>query len=249
MRDEMTAQTMKHDMEEILGSGCRELGLTLTETMKEQFNAYYDILVRTNEVMNLTAITEYRDVLQKHFLDSLCIAKVVQMKNISNFIDIGTGAGFPGLPVKILFPEIRAVLADSLQKRVGFLKEAAEVCGLKGVTALHGRAEDLARDAELRESFDLAVSRAVAQLPVLAEYALPFVRTGGCFTAYKSTNIDDEVEASSRALSLLGGEIGRKEVYCIPGTDIPRMLIRIEKTGRTPDKYPRKAGLPSKKPL
>ena len=236
-------------MERVLGEGCRAMNLTLSQRQKDQFQTYYELLIRTNKVMNLTAITDYEDVLVKHFLDSICLAKFIDLNNISTMIDIGTGAGFPGLPLKIMFPHIRTVLADALMKRVGFLNEVIDACSITEIEAVHARAEDLSANPDYREKFDLCVSRAVASLPVLAEYDMPFVRVGGMFAAYKSSDIEEEFEKSEGALKILGGVPKDPVLYNIPGTDIPRSMVITLKTENTPGRYPRKPGIIQKKPL
>ena len=227
----------------------RELGLSLSDKQMDQFLTYYQFLTERNKVMNLTAITDYTDVVLKHFADSLSVVKVCDMNRYESVIDIGTGAGFPGLPLKIMFPHLEVVLLDSLKKRVGFLNELIPMLSLGGITAIHARAEDAARKETFREQFDLCVSRAVANLSSLSEYCLPFVKTGGMFISYKSTNIDIEIEGAGRAVSLLGGEIKEVKDFCLPHSDIKRSLIVIEKRKAIPAKYPRKAGMPSKEPL
>ena len=226
-----------------------KLGININEKQAEQFFTYYRFLNEKNKVMNLTAITEYPEVVLKHFADSLSIVKLFDMKSCHSVIDVGTGAGFPGVPLKIVYPELKLVLLDSLNKRIHFLEELIGLLRLENITAVHARAEDAAKDETYREQFDLCVSRAVANLSSLSEYCLPFVKKGGAFISYKSTNIDMEIKDSERAISLLGGEIKEKKEFCLPDSDIERTLILIKKRKTTPGKYPRKAGLPSKEPL
>lgn len=229
------------------------LEIQLNNHQIEQFVSYYNILIEWNQVMNLTAITEYEEVVDKHFLDSLSLVKVIDKEKIQSgsisVIDIGTGAGFPGIPLKIAFPEIKITLLDSLNKRVKFLNEAVEKIGLKEVRTLHGRAEDYARKEEYREKYDLCVSRAVANLATLSEYALPYVKKSGCFISYKSGNIEEEIIESKRAVEILGGKIEKVEKFVLSETEIQRSLIKIRKEKNTGKKYPRKAGMPSKEPL
>ena len=229
-----------------------EVGIVLNDTQRSQFDIYFEILVEWNGFMNLTGITEYEEVLVKHFLDSLAVGKYSE-KFAENpelsIMDVGTGAGFPGLPLKIAYPQAKVVLLDSLNKRVKFLDEVITQLGLTGITAVHARAEEGARNAAYREQFDISVSRAVANLSTLVEYCLPFVKAGGYFIAYKSGDIDAEAEGAKRAVSLLGGRIESVEKMTLPGTDIERSFVFVKKEKPTPKKYPRKAGLPSKEPL
>lgn len=199
--------------------------------------------------MNLTAITEYEEVVEKHFIDSLSIINAMDFSEIFNIIDIGTGAGFPGIPLKIAFPDINITLLDSLNKRVKFLNEVIEQLGLNNINAIHGRAEDYAKQKEYREQYDLCVSRAVANLSTLSEYCLPYVKINGLFIPYKSGDIDVELEKSEHAVSILGGVVSDVIRFQLPGTDIGRSFVKIKKIKSTGKKYPRKAGLPSKEPL
>ena len=236
-------------MNNILESKLHELNITLDENQSEQFHIFYNLLTEWNKVMNLTGITEYEEVVEKHFLDSLAIVKAVDLQKVQNIIDIGTGAGFPGIPLKIAYPQLDVTLLDSLNKRVRFLDTVIENTGLNGIKAMHGRAEDYAKQTEYRENYDLCVSRAVANLATLSEYCIPYIRTGGIFVPYKSEDVENEVEHSKKAISLLGGNIKDIVKFQLPGTDIGRSFIIIEKTNITPKKYPRKAGLPTKEPL
>ncbi|WP_417030197.1 16S rRNA (guanine(527)-N(7))-methyltransferase RsmG, partial [Blautia hydrogenotrophica] len=194
----------------VLDRGCAELGIQLEQRQREQFVQYYELLIEWNKVMNLTGITEFEEVLQKHFVDSLSVKKVVDLTKISRVIDVGTGAGFPGIPLKIVFPELKITLLDSLQKRIKFLNEVIGRLCLKDIEAIHGRAEEYARRKEYREQYDLCVSRAVANLASLSEYCLPYVKVGGWFVPYKSGKIQEELENSTKAMELLGGR--KKEV-------------------------------------
>lgn len=231
------------------------LGIGLSDKQYGQFIRYYEILIEWNKVMNLTAITEYDEAVVKHFLDSLSLVKAIDIKSELSknsdlsMIDVGTGAGFPGIPLKIAFPGLNITLLDSLNKRVGFLNTVTEELGLTGITTVHGRAEDYAKKGKLRESFDLCVSRAVANLSTLSEYCLPYVKIGGRFIAYKSEKTAEEISGAEKALSELGGKIVSSEEFVLPGTDLYRTLIVVEKIKATPNKYPRKAGTPSKEPL
>lgn len=230
-----------------------KLNIKLTNKMEEQFTLYYETLIEWNKVMNLTAITEFDDVVDKHFLDSAALGFDIQMRSILNrnmkMIDIGTGAGFPGIPLKILFPELQIVLVDSLNKRVKFLNEVIEKLELHQITSIHARAEELAHKEEYREQFDMCVSRAVANLSSLCEYCMPFVKIGGLFVSYKSADIDLEVKQSEKAIQILGGKLNEVKKFCLPDTEYQRSFVVINKVKRTSKKYPRKAGVPSKMPL
>ena len=236
-------------MDNLLMDSLSKMDFNIDEEKINQLNKYYEMLVEKNKVMNLTAITEYDEVVIKHFVDSLAISKVFDMIPIKNIIDIGTGAGFPGMVLKIFYPDIQFTLLDSLNKRVGFLKEVADELSLNKIEAVHGRAEDYARQTNLREKYDLCVSRAVANLSTLAEYSLPFVKKGGYFVAYKAEDCLDEVKAAEKAISMLGGKIENTVMYKIPNSDITRAFVIIKKVNSISGKYPRKAGLPAKEPL
>ena len=225
------------------------LGIRLSERQKEQFDRYYELMTEWNKVMNLTGITEREEVDIKHFADSLTLVRINDMQNIHSMIDVGTGAGFPGIPIKIMYPHIRVVLLDSLNKRLNFLNEVIAQLGLEEISTLHGRAEDHARNEQYREQFDLCVSRAVANLSTLCEYCIPFVKPGGCFISYKGSDADEEIGKAGKAAELLGGKISRTDRFTLPETDMGRVLIQIDKIKSTPKKYPRKAGVPSRNPL
>ena len=226
-----------------------KIGITLNERQKQQFDKYYEMLVEWNKVMNLTGITEYDEVNLKHFTDSLTIARTQEMQKVQSVIDIGTGAGFPGIPLKIAFPHLKVVLLDSLNKRIKFLEAVIEELGLENISTIYGRAEDFAKKKEYREQFDLCVSRAVANLSTLSEYCLPFVAVNGSFVSYKSGDSEEEIHQAKHAISLLGGKVKNVDKFQLPGTDMGRALVEIKKTKQTPGKYPRKAGLPAKEPL
>lgn len=241
---------MKKDFSQ-LKKDLNEFGIELTAEMEEKFLLYYNMLIEWNSFMNLTAITDFDEVLKKHFTDSVSLIRAIPDLGEKKYrmIDIGTGAGFPGIPLKIVFPNISVVLLDSLNKRVNFLKEVISKLQLTDITAMHGRAEDFAQNKEYRESFDLCVSRAVANLATLSEYCLPFVKKNGRFISYKSEKVSEEFEVSGKAISVLGGEYENQVTFELPDSDIYRNLFVIKKKSATPGKYPRKAGLPSKEPI
>lgn len=226
-----------------------KMHIELPDGALELLNRYYEMLIDTNKVMNLTAITEYSEVVIKHFADSAAIGCITDMNGNIDVIDVGTGAGFPGIVLKIVYPQLSVVLLDSLNKRVNFLKNVITELGLTDISAIHGRAEDIARNKDYREKFDLCVSRAVANMSSLSEYCLPFVKVGGRFIPYKADGCDEEVKTASNAVNTLGGKIRKIESYVIPDTDICRKFVVIDKLRNTSAKYPRKAGLPTKEPL
>ena len=236
-------------MSEMLKNRMDRLHIETNENMLEQFDLFYHLLVEWNKVMNLTGITEYEEVVEKHFADSLSLARFLDLNKIHTVIDVGTGAGFPGIPLKIAFPHLKVVLLDSLNKRINFLNEVIAKLDLKEIHTIHGRAEEYARKPEYREQFDLCVSRAVANLSVLSEYCIPYIRVGGIFVPYKSGEIDEEVAASRKAVDILGGQIDHVEKFQLPDTDIHRSFVFINKIKNTQKKYPRKAGTPAKEPL
>lgn len=228
-------------------AGLKNFHINLTEEQIKQFLYYYEMLTEKNKVMNLTAITEYDEVIEKHFLDSISLCQVYDLSKPIKILDMGTGAGFPGIPLKIAFPEIEITLADSLNKRIHFLDEVIETLNLQKVETIHARAEELARNKRYRESYDLVVSRAVANLSTLGEYCIPFVKMKGHFISYKSGEIEEEVNDAKKAISLLGGEL--KDIYKFDLAEQKRSFVMIEKVKVTPKVYPRKAGTPSKMPL
>ena len=235
--------------EELLKSSAASIGVDLSDTQVQQFIKYYEILVEWNSFMNLTGITEYEEVVQKHFVDSLVLCKAINVNEVSNLIDIGTGAGFPGIPLKIAYPHLKVTLLDSLQKRIKFLNEVVMQLGLTDVETIHGRAEDFAKPSMKRESYDVCVSRAVANLASLSEYCLPYVKVDGYFIPYKSGKIDEELMDAKKAVFVLGGKIEDEVKFNLPDSDISRSLIKIKKVSGTPKKYPRKSGLATKEPI
>lgn len=227
---------------------CESVNIILDKTQKEQFQRYYELLIEWNSFMNLTAITEYSEVLKKHFFDSLSIVKKIDLTEINNMIDIGTGAGFPGIPLKIAFPHLRVVLLDSLGKRVKFLNHVIEELKLEEIEAIHGRAEDFAKNVKYREQFDLSVSRAVANLASLSEYCIPYTKIGGSFVSYKSVKAEEEIHNAEKAISVLGGKVENICKFELLDTG-ERTLVQIKKIRKTDKKYPRKAGMPSREPI
>lgn len=227
--------------------GLEKLNISFNEEQINQFLNYYEFLVETNKVMNLTAITEFDEVIEKHFLDSLSLCQIYDFNQQVKILDMGTGAGFPGIPLKIAFPEIDLVLADSLNKRIKFLQEVIEKLGLKKAEALHARAEEIGKNGQYREQFDLCVSRAVANLSTLSEYCIPFVKVGGLFISYKSGEIEEETRQAKKAISILGGKV--ENIYKFNLYEQKRSFVIIKKDRRTPKGYPRKAGTPAKIPL
>lgn len=228
--------------------GLVDLKLELSDSQLKQFLTFYELLVEWNSFMNLTAITEFEEVVQKHFLDSLALVKACNLQD-QTLIDVGTGAGFPGIPLKIAFPELRVTLLDSLNKRINFLDTVIDTLGLKQVETVHGRAEDFAKNQDYREKYDFCVSRAVSNLTTLSEYCLPFVKVNGSFISYKSEKLTEELKEAGNAIAILGGEVKDQVEWTLPDSDIYRNLLIIHKKKNTPGKYPRKAGLPAKEPL
>ena len=232
---------------EILTEKGAQAGLSFTPQQLEQFTHYYELLVETNKVMNLTAITEPEDVAVKHMIDSL-LAYEADMAG-KTLADVGTGAGFPGVPLKIYCPSLKVTLIDSLGKRLRFLQQVIDELGLKGIRCEHLRAEDAGRNKKHREQYDLVTARAVARLSVLAEYCLPLAKKGGSFIALKGSKFAEEIAEGENAVKILGGKIISSEPVKLPGLDDGRAIIRIAKIKSTPAAYPRKAGTPEKQPL
>ena len=225
----------------------KKVNIEIDDKKEEQFYNYMKLLLEWNEKINLTAITEQNDIILKHFIDSITINKYIEQSN--SIIDIGTGAGFPGIPLKIMNQNKKITLVDSLNKRINFLNEVCKEISLENIQCIHARAEELARDLEYRENYETVVSRAVARLNVLIEYMLPFVKKGGLCICMKGPNIDGELEEAKNAIKVLGGKFKSVESFFLPDSDIERNVIIIEKVAETPKKYPRKAGLPSKQPI
>ncbi|MCB2361509.1 16S rRNA (guanine(527)-N(7))-methyltransferase RsmG [Clostridium estertheticum] len=234
---------------DILNEASNNVGLKFDQHKYDQFMLYKDLIKEWNEKINLTAIKEDEAIVQKHFIDSMKVFKFDQLKNAKNVIDIGTGGGFPGIPMKIIKPEVNIVLLDSLNKRIIFLNEVINRLDLKNIKAIHGRAEDFAQEKQYREKFDVAVSRAVANLTVLSEYCIPYVKVGGYFVAMKGPAVEEEIKLSKNAIRMLGGQIEHIEKVQIEGSDLNHNLVIIKKISQTHKKYPRKAGMVAKDPL
>lgn len=230
-----------------------QLNIILNDEQIHQFEEYYEMLVETNKVMNLTAITELEDVITKHFLDSIALSYIYEdINDVSrdiHILDLGTGAGFPGIPLKIAFPHLNITLMDSLNKRVKFLQSVIDKLRLDNICAVHGRAEEMARKPEYREQFDVCVSRAVANLSTLNEYCLPFVKAHGQFISYKASEIENELHDADKAIQILGGKLSTVKKIELPNSDIGRSFVIIDKIKNTPKAYPRKAGTASKEPI
>ena len=237
----------------IFYDGLSKLGISLSDRQIEQFICFYDILTERNKVMNLTAITEPVEIIEKHFLDSLSLVKAIDLSGDKKVIDVGTGAGFPGIPIIISYPQLHITLLDSLNKRIGFINDVIKLLNLKNVETIHGRSEELGKNIKYREQYDLCVSRAVANMSVLSEYCIPFVKKGGKFISYKSGNIENEVENAGNSVYKLGGKLSEIVDFSLTdsttGEKLVRSLVVIDKIKETPGKYPRRAGLPSREPL
>lgn len=239
---------MENEIKQLLIASAAELGLNLSDSQAEAFMAYKELLKQWNEKINLTAITDDREIILKHFVDCLAVFTVRALKD-KKVIDVGTGAGFPGLPVRIAQESVSLTLLDSLNKRINFLKEVCSRLSLNDVECVHLRAEDGGRSPVYREKFDCCVSRAVACLAVLCEYCLPFVKVGGEFIALKGPDAENEVKEAERAVTVLGGRIEAIKDVKIPKTDLSHKIVIIKKVKHTPDKYPRKSGKASKNPI
>jgi 16S rRNA (guanine527-N7)-methyltransferase len=237
----------KEEWKKLLKEQCGIIKIDLSDSEEEKFYKYMELLRKWNENINLTAITEPNEVLQKHFIDSLTVIKYI--KDCSEIIDVGTGAGFPGIPIKIVDESVNVTLLDSLNKRISFLDEVISNLNLTNINTIHARAEEAGKNAELREKFDISISRAVAPLNVLVEYLLPFAKVNGMCICMKGSNTNEEIENSKNAIKLLGGKIETIEEFTLPNSDIKRTIIIVRKVAKTPSKYPRKPGTPSKEPI
>lgn len=237
------------DERQLLLEGAKDLNISLSDEQIEQFMKYKALLLEWNEKMNLTAITDDIEVITKHFLDCLTVQSSMDLTKVKTLIDVGTGAGFPGLVIKIAFPHIQMTLVDSLKKRLNFLDTVISELGLKGVECVHGRAEDIGKNKAYRENFEVCASRAVANLAVLSEYTLPFVKQGGYLIALKGQKLDEELEQGKKAIKILGGVIDEVIDVVVPSTDLNHRIAKIKKINQTPRQYPRKAGEPTKAPL
>lgn len=233
---------------DLLKEGAKEYSILLSNAQIDKFSQYARLLAEWNEKINLTAITDPEGIVIKHFLDSLSIAELIPDET-KTLIDVGTGAGFPGIPLKVIRDNLKVTLLDSLDKRVKFLNEICSNLMLKDIVSVHGRAEDFGVDKKYRERFDFVTARAVANLPVLLEYCLPFVSIGGMFIAMKGPDAKEELKESQKALDILGGEIEDVKIFTLPNSDIERYLILIKKCRHTPTNYPRKSGKPTKQPI
>lgn len=236
------------NLKELLIKGTSEIGIKIDDAQAETFLKYKEILLEWNERVNLTSITDDQEVIIKHFIDSLTLLKFTELSQ-KNVIDVGTGAGFPGLPLKIAESSIELTLLDSLNKRVNFLEEVKNILKFDNVTLIHGRAEDFGTRPEFREKFDISLSRAVANLATLCEYCLPFVKLNGYFISLKGPEIDNELKEGQNAIGILGGKVELVEKITLPFTDITHSIVFIKKIKQTPTIYPRKAGKPSKDPI
>jgi 16S rRNA (guanine527-N7)-methyltransferase len=234
---------------DILNKASNNEGLEYNEKKHGQFMRYKELIKEWNEKVNLTAIKEDEEIVKKHFIDSMKVFKFDKLKDAKSVIDIGTGGGFPGIPMKIMKPEINIVLLDSLNKRIKFLNEVIKELNLEGIKAIHGRAEDFAQEVEYRGKFDVAVSRAVANLTVLSEFCIPYVKVGGYFVAMKGPAVEEEIKQSKNAIRMLGGRVEHIEKVQIEDSDLNHNLVIISKISETNKKYPRKAGMVTKSPL
>lgn len=234
---------------DMLNEACQRMGLSFDESKYNKFIKYKDLVKEWNEKINLTAITDDEEIIKKHFIDSIKVYKCDYVKDAKSIIDVGTGGGFPGIPMRIVKEDSSIVLLDSLNKRINFLNEVIEQLNLPDIRTIHGRAEDFAQTPEYRQKFDLAVSRAVANLTVLLEFCLPYVKVGGCFVALKGPAIEEELKDAEVALKVLGGKVEEIIEVDIEGSDLKHNLLVVKKIKDTPKKYPRKAGMVTKNPI
>lgn len=234
---------------QLLQSRLQAMNIEINYNMLHQYVTYYEMIVEKNKVMNLTAITDFPEFVDKHFADSLSLVHAADLSKVHYVMDVGTGAGFPAIPLKIAFPHLHITMLDSLQKRIGFLNEVIQELNLSNMEAVHGRAEELGHNPKYRERYDLCVSRAVANLSTLSEYCIPFVKKGGFFISYKSGGSMEEIQSAGKAIKVMGGRLQPGCQFTLPGTEIRRILVPVKKVEPTPKKYPRKAGLPNKSPI
>lgn len=254
--DAEEAKKESMDMEQIIDQGMdqlahamAELGIPCSEKVLRQFGIYMDGILEWNEKVNLTSITQPQEFIKKHYIDSLLSVGCREFQQARRIIDVGTGGGFPGIPLALAAPDKEFVLMDSLSKRIKIIKELCQRAEIRNVTAIHARAEDLARNREHRQRYDLCVSRAVANIATLSEYCLPLIKKGGWFLAYKGPDTDEELKAGKKAIKLLGGQVMREEKADLKDFELNHKIIFIKKTGETPSKFPRKSGTPSKEPI
>ena len=238
---------LKEDFEKEIMEYVEELGIKLSKEQAEMFFNYMNLLLEWNEKINLTAITEEKEVIVKHFVDSLTIAKYIPEG--ASLVDVGTGAGFPGIPLKIIRDDLKITLLDSLQKRINFLDVVIKELNLENIETIHARVEEFGKNSKYRESFEVATSRAVANLSTLTEYLLPLVKVGGIAVCMKGSSIEEELETSKKAINVLGGKVSNVFEFDLPKTDIKRNIVIVDKINKTPSKYPRKPGMPSKEPI
>ena len=235
------------EFSKLISSYGKEISIEFSNIQIESFYKYMNLLIEWNEKINLTAITEPKEIIIKHFIDSLTVLKDIKGKN--TLVDVGTGAGFPGIPLKIMDEEIKITLLDSLNKRINFLNEVINQLDLKNIETIHSRVEDAGKNKKYRERFDIATARAVANLATLSEYMLPLVKVGGKSICMKGSEVSEELQNSKKAISILGGEIENIDNFQLPKSDMMRNIVIIKKVKNTPNKYPRKPGTPSKEPI
>lgn len=227
------------NLEKLLISSANKFNVEITKPMVIQFMRYKELILQWNKNINLTAITDEKEIILKHFIDSITVVQKLQKNNNLSIIDIGTGAGLPGIPIKIVKPNYKVTLLDSLNKRIKFLETVIEELKLTNIEAIHGRSEDYGKNINFRENYDIAISRAVANMSTLCEYTLPFVNVGGSFIALKGASVEKELEIASKAINILGGTIKDINYINIPNTDIKHSIVTISKISHTPSKYPR----------